>query len=122
MIHNIIELRYAAAHELEDAVEEAINDQKLTFSARSLRDIGFNSLGEIASAVERAMMICSRNGLAIREHFRPVYLSDNSTHTIFKDWKMSKLAYTLVIINGDTANCAVARLQLEMLKTYLKEN
>src|SRR5688500_9050535 len=100
MPFDIIEFRTGRESAAADALEEAINDQHLIFSARSLVDMGFATLPEISMAVERAIKVCSTNGLLIREHFKPIYVADHDTHTVSRDWKLSKLAYTLVMING----------------------
>jgi hypothetical protein len=120
MLYDIIELRYAYDHNPGELLEEAVNDKRLIFNARSLQKIGFESLPEISVAVERAMTVCRSNGLSIKEHFKPIYLSDQRTHTVLKDWKLSKMAYMLAILNGPTHNSTVARLQLEMLKHYME--
>jgi hypothetical protein len=119
MQHNIIDVRYARDPEVLDAIEEAMNDQNLVFNATSLKAIGFESLLEISKAVERAMAVCNCNGIEVKEHFKSIYISDNDKHTIERDWKLSKLAYTLTIINGASDNPMVARLQFAILQKYI---
>ena len=122
MLQSIIDVRYVRDSEAPDALEEAMNDQNLIFNAASLRDIGFNSFIEITGAVERAMAVCNCNGLSVKEHFKSIYISDNDTHTLQRDWKLSKLAYTLTILNGASDNPLVARLQMAILKKYLDQS
>ena len=121
-MHNeIIDTRYTLASDIVDALDEAMTDRNLIFNATSLRNVGFGSLLEITEAVERAMAICNCNGLPVKEHFKSIYISDCALHTLQRDWKLSKLAYTLTILNGACDNPAVARLQFTMLQKYLKE-
>ena len=117
---DIIEYRTTFENTTVDALEEAINNQNLIFNARSLADMGFATHAEISAAVERAIRVCSHNGLPIKEHFKPIYIADYNSHTVSRDWKLSKLAYTLVMINGTCDNPMVGRLQLEILNKYLK--
>jgi hypothetical protein len=119
MLYNVIDVRYTPREEAWDAFEEAMIDHKLVFNARSLCDVGFEPNNEVTAAVERAMRICSSNGLSIKEHFKTIYISDSDTHTVQRDWKLSKLAYTLAMMNGASDNPMVGRLQFEVLKNYL---
>ena len=119
MQYNIIDFRTLPESVNSREIEEAINDRKLLFKAGSLIEIGFASMPEVTAAVERAMKVCYNNGLDIQEHFKAIYISDNDKHTICRDWKLSKLAYTLVMINGACDNPMVGRLQLEILNRYL---
>jgi hypothetical protein len=119
MLYDIIALRDTYSGGEWEAVEEAVNDRALVFNALSLRKIGFESLVEINKAVERAIAICYHNGVSPREHFKAIYIADEETHTIRKDWKLSRLAYTLAIFNGASDNANVARLQFEIVKNYL---
>ena len=72
-----------------DLFEDAITDQNLVFYADSLTDIGFAHLTDITKGVDRAIEICANHGLPVKDHFKAVYISDASTHTIRKAWKLS---------------------------------
>ena len=101
-----------------DLFEDAITDQNLVFYADSLTDIGFAPLTDITKGVDRAIEICANHGLPVKDHFKAVYISDASTHTIRKAWKLSKLAYALIVINGPYKNPKVSQFQLELLRKY----
>jgi hypothetical protein len=118
MQYDIIALRDTYASGEWEAVEEAVNDRALAFNALSLQKIGFESLAEINKAVERAISICYHNGVSPRAHFKAIYVADEETHTIRKDWKLSRLAYTLAIFSGSSNNSVIARIQFEILKKY----
>jgi hypothetical protein len=121
MLNYIVEQSPARDH-LGDLLEEAMNERHLLFSANSLRNVGFDSPADIAKAVERAISICICSGLSATEHLKAIYLSDNDCHTLYKDWRLSRFAYTLVMLNGSCENPVVGRLQIEMLKKYLKHH
>ncbi|MFD1001155.1 hypothetical protein ACFQ21_17640 [Ohtaekwangia kribbensis] len=118
---NTLEVRQFLCNAPWDAVEEAIHEQGLVFNTRSLVDIGFDPCDEIGSAVERAMQVCNYNGLRLNDHFKPIYVSDNDTHTVRKEWKLSRLAYMLVMLNGASDNPMAGRLQYEVLKVYMQK-
>ncbi len=119
---NTLEVRQFLANAPWDAVEEAIHEQSLMYTTRSLVDIGFDPCEEICSAVERAMQVCNYNGLPLIDHFKPIYVSDNDAHTVHKEWKLSRLAYMLVMLNGASNNPMAGRLQYEVLKVYLQKS
>jgi hypothetical protein len=102
-------------------MEEAVNEQYLTYRATTLYSLGLGPMEIIEKAVERAMTVCSENGVLVEEHFKTVYISDNNSHSLSKDWKLSRLAYTLVLINTCSDNPLVGRMQLELLNAYLEK-
>lgn len=101
------------------AILEALRDRQLQFLAGNLRQMGFGPDHEVLHAVERAMRVCMSSGLPIREHFKPVYISHR--HTVSRDWLLSRLAYTLVMLNGAPDNPLVSRLQLSLIREALGE-
>jgi len=102
-------------------VEDALNDLHLTFRATQLHAMGIGSMEMIEKAVERAISVCTSNGILIEEHFKTVYIADNDSHCLSKDWKLSRLAYTLVLINAESSSPLVGRMQLELLNCYLQQ-
>jgi hypothetical protein len=119
MLYDIIAIRDIYTSGDWDAVEEAVNDRNLVFNAASLSKIGFESFEEIDQAVERAMALCYHNGVSPREHFKTFFIADEDTHTLRKDWKLSRLAYTLVLFNGTSNNPVIARVRFEIIKQYV---
>jgi len=98
---------------------EAIADNELIFRASTLNEI-FHDQDEISKALNRAMCICNNCGLPIREHFKAIYMADYSIRSIKLDWKLSKLAYVLSVLNGNPENPIVGQLQIELLKQFIK--
>jgi hypothetical protein len=119
MITNILDLRFAVNNDYSSVVEDAMNDQNLIFTGNSLRDIGFASYTEIEDAVQRARSVCTCSGLPVQQHFKTIFISDDDHHTVERDWKLSRLGFTLSILNGSPDNPLVARLQMAILNTYL---
>jgi hypothetical protein len=119
MITSILDTRFSMDTDYSAVVEDAMNDCNLIFTGNSLLDIGFKSYSEIEDAIQRARSVCRCNGVAMHQHFKVIFISDEDHHTIQRDWKLSRLAYTLSIINGSSENPLVAQLQMAILKTYL---
>ena len=116
---NILDKRFAIQTDYANVVEEAMDDQNLIFTANSLLDIGFQSRSEINECISRAKAVCTCNGLPLHQHFKSIYISDEDHHTVQQEWKLSRLAYTLAILNGSSENPLVARLQMAILNSYL---
>jgi hypothetical protein len=119
MLQDIVEIN-PPQHNLSDRLEEALTDRNLIFKASSLFELGFKSHLEIADAIDRAMTVCDGAGIPVSDHFKMIYLSDHDHHTVLKDWRLSKLAYTLMMLNGHCDNPAVARLQIHVIKKFLE--
>lgn len=99
---------------------EGVQDQKLKYTASELQEmLGYVELKQLEDAVRRAMAVFRAQHLPIEEHFKAVYC--NIEHDLQRDWRLSPLAYALVLLNADPAHPEVARLQLRLLSQSLKE-
>jgi hypothetical protein len=116
---SILDKRFLIDSDYANVVEEAMNDRNLIFTANSLLDIGFRSRSEIEECISRAKSVCTCNGLPLHQHFKSIYISDGDRHTVQREWRLSRLAYTLAILNGSSENPLVARLQMAILNSYL---
>jgi len=97
---------------------EAMADRDLIFRASSLHKI-LHDENEINFALSRAMRVCNNCGLPIREHFKAIYMADDAVQSIKIDWKLSKLAYMLSILNGNPENPIVGQIQIKLLKNLI---
>lgn len=105
-------------HPSLDEFLEAMADRDLIFRASSLHKI-LHDEDEITNALSRAMHVCNNCGLPIREHFRAIYMADDDVQSIKIDWKLSKLAYILSILNGNPENPVVGQMQIKLLKKLI---
>ncbi len=64
------------------------------------------------------MTICQTAEMEIRQHFIPLYTQVDGI--LINDYKLSRLAYSLVILNADVSNPLVAYWQLKVMKDFLK--
>ena len=122
MINSILDTRFFAETDFSEPLQDAMNDSNLIFNANSLLDAGFRSGEEIEIAVERAKSVCMNSGVVISQHFKSIYVSDEGHHTVQRDWRLSRLAYTLSILNGSSDNPLVARLQMTILNAYFEKD
>lgn len=75
---------------------------------------GLAGQAETEEAVRRAMDACRTQQLPLNEHFKPVYRCEEKK--VILDWKLSELAWCLVMINANPANPAISRFQLALLQ------
>ncbi|GAB4246388.1 MAG: hypothetical protein Tsb0034_25330 [Ekhidna sp.] len=94
---------------------EAIEQLDMQFTSASLENI-YRSDRDMEMAIARAMRVCRNIGLPLERHFRRRYLANSSQHTLQTDWKMSKVAYCLALVNGNPDNPMVGRIQWELLR------
>lgn len=92
----------------------SLQESKLRYYASELqRILDMATLDLLEAALLRAMNVCRHQQLDLAEHFKPIYRCEESG--VVKDWKLSPLAWCLVMINADPANPEVARMQLVLL-------
>jgi hypothetical protein len=94
---------------------EALEQKEMQYSCASLQFV-YHTPEEIQQAVLRSMRICNAMGIDLRQHFRRRFLSSEAIPELQIDWNLSKLAYCLMLLNGDADNKLVARFQWELLQ------
>ncbi|MDX5346559.1 MAG: hypothetical protein LPK19_04880 [Hymenobacteraceae bacterium] len=100
---------------------DSITESNLTFYASDLIQArGCSNLEELAAAINKATQVCSCMNVPVRDNFKPVFRSGQGN--LLQDWKLSPLAYYLTIINSDSSNKFVARMQVEMARRMLNLN
>lgn len=99
----------------DDLIENVL-DVELRYKGTDLVSSGLMRFEEMQFAVKRAINICKTSQLVVRKHFKPFYVSREGV--IIRDWKLSQLARKLVLVNGDSNNKVVAKIQLELLEEY----
>lgn len=119
MTSYIIDIRQAGRSRIFDELEEALIHQALNYKASNLWSKGFETPEGLSQAVARAMRVCRSTGIPLREHFKPVYVSDDEEHLVVQDWRLSKFAYLLVLLNAERERPLVGRLQVRLIRSYL---
>ena len=116
--YGIVEVRNQRIPRHIQEFMHAVADMELYFTAASLKGI-YRSEREIELAIGRAMSVCKTIGLPLELHFRRRYISDSVHHTMEQDWRLSKVAYCLTLVNGDPENPMVGKIQWELLKRMM---
>lgn len=99
---------------------ESLRYQKLKYYASELQQrLQITELNELKQAVNRAMSVCRIQQLGMEDHFKPIYRCEESQVII--DWKLSPLAYCLVMLNANPAHAEVARLQLQLVHRVMQK-
>lgn len=98
---------------------DSVADQKLTYYASDLLELtGCASMKELSQALKRATEVCSCMHLPLRENFKVVYRSHEGE--VLQDWRLSPMAYLLLIINADAHSELVAQMQVELVNKVLQ--
>lgn len=97
---------------------QGVRNRKLLYYASDIQQM-LETEGEIQlkNAVQRAMDACRSQGLPLSDHFKSVYRCQEMA--VLKDWKLSGLAWCLVLLNYSPSHPAVARMQLTLLNKGL---
>ncbi|PRY15621.1 hypothetical protein CLV24_102243 [Pontibacter ummariensis] len=104
---------------LEDFLD-SLADRNLTcYATDLLQQRGCASIEDLGRAVKRATEVCNSMHLPLRENFKVVYRSQNGE--VVQDWRLSPMAYLLMVLNSDSQNDVVARMQVEMVKRVLQQ-
>jgi hypothetical protein len=100
----------------EEELMDLLNDLHLSHLASELFVYGFTGPDELSASIERSMNICRNANISIRQNFKPLYVYRNGE--MLRDWRLSDLGRKLVILNGDSKNPFVAKLQIQLLKNF----
>jgi hypothetical protein len=104
---------YPRPNYFHEIAQQAI-EQNLVFYASEAAAMMQLSGDELITAVKRAMDVLHAAGYPAGSHFKRIFTC--SARGLLYDWKLSVLAYHLVMLNGDAANPNVAQLQVRLLK------
>ncbi|WP_347159179.1 hypothetical protein [Pontibacter chitinilyticus] len=100
-----------------DFINSLAESQLTYYASDLLNDKGCQSMEELSQAIRRATEVCSSMHLPLRENFKVVFRS--SQGEVVQDWRLSPMAYMLMVINADSRNNLIARAQVEMVKRAL---
>lgn len=86
------------------------------YASELFEDSGFEREEEILKAIERAMLVCATLKISVNDHFKTIYKSVGDD--VYIDWKLSPLACSLTLLNGDPRLDKVADFQLRLVRGY----
>ena len=97
---------------------DSLADQNLTYYATDLMHLtGCESMDELGVALKRATEVCTCMHIPLRENFKVVFRPQNGE--MVQDWRLSPMAYMLMVLNSNAQSDLVAHLQVEMVKRVL---
>jgi hypothetical protein len=98
--------------------EEAFYHAKMThYASELIADFDFTEQ-EFLTALRKASNALKTNDIPVGNHIRKIYKIQNGISTY--DFKLSPLAFTLILLNGNTQNPNVAKLQVELINKILE--
>jgi DNA-damage-inducible protein D len=98
------------------------NGFKYWLASHLLECLGYSTMAPILKAVNNALAACAALGIPINENFQEVSSPEHP-----KDWKLSRFACYLTVMNGDSRNPKVASAQTyfitmaEAFRQYVQE-
>jgi hypothetical protein len=107
---------YNESEPLENFID-LLHSSQMKYLASDLLQEGL-SPRDIYEGIRRAMAAARAGGLAVRQHFVPLYTQAEGG--LIRDCKLSKLGYALVLLNAGAKNPLVARWQLQLVRAFLK--
>jgi hypothetical protein len=101
-----------------DALNNCMLDVYLNRSSKELEVFGLTDLPRIEQFVARALKTFSIVNLPTEAHFKHVFVS-NGLETIGM-WRLSDLAFNMVVLCAEPSNALIAQAQLEFSKARLR--
>ncbi|MEP6748851.1 MAG: hypothetical protein ABJB86_14060 [Bacteroidota bacterium] len=80
------------------------------FAGEIMRILDIEDEAEIAVSIKRAFQACMVMNIPLNRHFKRVYCFDGTS--LIADWKISALAFYLIVVNCNPGNERVAKAQL----------
>ncbi|HCQ29586.1 MAG TPA: hypothetical protein DIU39_04820 [Flavobacteriales bacterium] len=96
---------------------DAFYHSKMTHYASELIEEFDFSEEEFLQALNKASNTFKTLDIPVQNHIRKIYKIENGIS--YYDFKLSPLAYALILVNGDTHNPNVAKLQIELINKIL---
>jgi len=120
MLNPLVTYEYSSFRALQEFIDSFQERNCKYYASEVFKDENFDEEETIYKAIDRAIKACISINLSVGQHFKTVYKSVNDD--IYIDWKMSAFGCYLALINGDPTNPMIARLQMEIISFYFKNN
>lgn len=96
-----------------DEFEELVHSLEFRYSSRHLLIAGIE-VAEMPETIARAMRACKNAGIETRDHFRSLYIVDEKTSGVFRDWRLTRQGFALCIMSAAGVNKTIACCQWEL--------
>ncbi len=89
-------------------IEENYFDSMLIYSLHHIAFLGNISEENSVEALQKSIKVCFLAGINSNHHFKRIYVFDSTIGTLRIDWRMSKTALNLIIIQTPSLNDKMA--------------
>jgi hypothetical protein len=104
---------------LDDFLDRLAESNLTYYASDLLEKHACHSTEELGQAVRRATEVCSCMHLPLQENIKVVFRSQGDQ--VMQDWLLSPMAYMLLMLNADSRNQLVAKLQVELVKRAFQQ-
>lgn len=110
-------VRYSYTEEdLFESFAEAIYDSELKYCCNDLYKTGIDDEADMSMAILKSMQVLGHAGLLPRHHFKHIFVTNINEGNIYSDWRMSKMAFLLVLMHANGNNPLLNKWKIEMVK------
>ena len=102
--------------ELEELIDRLNEMVYRNYASNVLRNLLRTSDFNMEESVKRVVAILRLTGIPVQKHITCIYRSHHQG--IRKDWQMSELACSLVILNSHSTNQEIKDIQDEFLQSF----
>ena len=100
---------------IEDFMQSVFERRHRYYASELLRKLVHKRDFQIEPAIRKAITICKLTGIPVQDHFRAVYRCDASG--LSRDWKLSELACSLIIVSYDPVDEEVKRIRESFIRS-----
>lgn len=102
---------------INQLVEDAMASQRLYYGSDLAHVLGYEDDPTFEEVIHSTIRACAALHITVRYHFLPLYRQGGNG--LFADWKLSRLACTLIVLHADPNHPEVTEAQLQLLKKVL---
>jgi len=102
---------------INQLVEDAMASHCLFYGSDIARTLGYETDHTFDEVIHTAIRACAALQVTVRYHFLPLYRQGDIG--LYADWRLSRLACTLIVMHADPNHPEVTEAQLQLLKKVL---
>jgi DNA-damage-inducible protein D len=102
---------------INQLVEDAMASHRPFYGSDLARTLGYANDLTFDEVIHTAMRVCAALHIAVRYHFLPLYRQGDNG--LYADWKLSRLACTLIVMHADLSHPEVTEVQLQLLQKVM---
>ena len=103
-----------ANNTIQRLIEEVMVGQHLYYGSDIAATLGYESDHAFEEVIRTAIHACVTLHVTVKYHFLPLYRQGDDG--LYADWKLSRLACTLIVLHADPEHPEVTEAQLQLLR------